>query len=102
MSNMDLEQCNVGELVSETAAIDRTPHIGLRLGPGFEPMPEWQPSPGDELLGGDHDAEQLAHDVLEGSVTTRNVRRRLGTADLGSSLVGDSAAGTAQGARGGE
>ena len=50
--NMDLEQCNVGELVSETAAIDRTPPIGLSLGPGFEPVPEWQPSPGDELLGG--------------------------------------------------
>ena len=101
LSNMDLEQCNIGGLVSEPAAVDRTPPIGLRLGPGFEPVPEWQPSPEAELLGGNHGSEQLARDVLEGSVTTRNVRRRLGTADLGSSLVGDSAAGTARGARGG-
>ena len=76
----------------------------MRLDLGFEPMPKWQPSPEDELLGGEggHDVEQLAHDVLEGSVTTHNVHRRLGTTDLGSSLVGDSAAGTARGARGGE
>ena len=101
LSNMDLEQCNIGGLVSEPTAVDRTPPIGLRLGPGFEPVPKWQPSPEAELLGGDHGSEQLARDVLEGSVTTRNVRRRLGTADLGSSLVGDSAAGTARGTRGG-
>ena len=81
---MDLEQCNVGELVSEPAAIDRTPPIGLRLGPGFEPVPKWQPSPEDELFGGGpRHAEQLARDVLEGSVTMRNVRRRLGHSGSG-------------------
>ena len=52
LSNMDLEQCNIGGLVSEHIAVDRTPPIGLRLGPGFEPVPEWQRSPEAELLGG--------------------------------------------------
>lgn len=38
--NIDLEQCNINELVLEPRMVNQTPPVGLKLGPGFKPLPE--------------------------------------------------------------